>query len=259
MAACVPHCGPPEWVLHKLAWVCTHCGEVMFTRQEGEQYAQEYTAKFTPWSNTDTKAREALEDHHARMGSHALDSARYALMNSFQPRKNTQQSSNRHDWETPREFYDLCNEDFGPFDLDAAASDENHLCEQYYTEKDRSLQRLWTGKVWCNPPYGKDLAGFVIKAYQMALQSVADVLMLFPPRSDTDWWHQYVMKATAVYAVKGRISFCIDGVPHTQNTFPSVLVWFRRGRVGKGTPDFGAYCQRCGLDCRCDAIQPTLL
>lgn len=44
-------------------------------------------------------------------------------------------SSQRHDWETPQDFFDALNEEFG-FDLDAAASDNNAKCREFFDEED---------------------------------------------------------------------------------------------------------------------------
>ena len=177
-----------------------------------------------------------------------------------QRRRNTQQSSARHDWETPPAFFRVVQRVFGCFDLDAAASAENALCAMHFSAEDSGLHRPWgpmegrPARVWCNPPYGGDLGDFVGKAYAEAEAGRASTVMLFPPRSDAGWWHDFVMRAAGVYPVRGRIAFCQDGVAHDANTFPSVLVWFHPlhlGGEGTGGPQFRTFCQRCGLDCSC--------
>ena len=63
-------------------------------------------------------------------------------------------SSERHDWETPQDFFDALNDEFG-FDLDAAASAENAKCREFFDEEADGLSSDWGGRtVWCNPPYG---------------------------------------------------------------------------------------------------------
>jgi len=185
--------------------------------------------------------------------------------------RNTQQSSKHHSWETPREFFEVVERIFTMgrgFDLDAAASDENRLCERYFTAKDSALCQPWgpladgygAATVWCNPPYGKLLGEFVRKAWEEAEADRAEVVMLLPPRSDTAWWHEYVMRASGVYCVRGRISFCKGGEPCSQNTFPSVLVHFlpKSERGVDNCPDFRSWCQRCGPHCRCRDAQGLL-
>ena len=53
-------------------------------------------------------------------------------------------SSDKKNWETPQKFFDALNEEFH-FTLDAAASHENHKCENYYTEEQDGLVQDWGG------------------------------------------------------------------------------------------------------------------
>ena len=54
-------------------------------------------------------------------------------------------SSQKDDWTTPRELFDRLDAMLGPFDLDAASSNENALCEQHYTIEDDALRIPWGG------------------------------------------------------------------------------------------------------------------
>ena len=61
-------------------------------------------------------------------------------------------SSKSNEWETPKELFDKLNNEF-KFTLDAAASDQNHKCERYFTIEEDGLKQNWAGeRVWCNPP-----------------------------------------------------------------------------------------------------------
>ena len=53
-------------------------------------------------------------------------------------------TSDRSDWESPRDIYARLDK-FWKFDLDVAASDENHLCENYFTKEDDGLAQSWRG------------------------------------------------------------------------------------------------------------------
>jgi len=48
---------------------------------------------------------------------------------------------------------------------------------------------------------------------------------LIPSRTDTWWWHNYVMKADEIRFVKGRLHFNDRGPA----PFPSAVVIFRNG------------------------------
>ena len=55
-------------------------------------------------------------------------------------------SSASDEWETPQDLFDDMDAEFH-FTLDAAASDENHKCEKYYTIADDALNKPWGGGV----------------------------------------------------------------------------------------------------------------
>ena len=60
--------------------------------------------------------------------------------------KNTTQvmfSSKSNEWATPQSFFDKLDNLFGPFTLDAAASDDNYKVATYYTQADDSLSQDW--------------------------------------------------------------------------------------------------------------------
>lgn len=136
--------------------------------------------------------------------------------------------SKKHDWETPRHIYDKLHKEF-IFTLDAAASAKNAKCKKYFTLQDNALCQRWIGTVWCNPPYGRAIKDFVKKAYQESKMG-AIVVMLIPSRTDTAWWHDWVMMAHEIRLIRGRLKFG-DG-PSTA-PFPSAIVIFRPDSNGK--------------------------
>ena len=50
--------------------------------------------------------------------------------------------------------------------------------------------------------------------------------MLIPARTDTKYWHRYVMKASEIHFVKGRLKF---GDSSNSAPFPSAVVVFDGG------------------------------
>ena len=67
-------------------------------------------------------------------------------------------------WATPQDFFDKLNEEFH-FTLDVCAIPENAKCKKYYTPDINGLSQKWSGVCWCNPPYGREIANWVEKAY----------------------------------------------------------------------------------------------
>jgi len=133
-------------------------------------------------------------------------------------------SSKTPEYETPQDFFNRLDTEFH-FTLDAAATAQNAKCEHYYTVQDNALWQSWSGTVWCNPPYGNLIAKFVRKAYGAAQQG-ATVVMLIPSRTDTRYWHDYVMKAKEIRFVSGRLKF---GPQEGPAPFPSAVVIFEQG------------------------------
>lgn len=134
-------------------------------------------------------------------------------------------ASNKQDWGTPRDFFDRLDREFG-FTLDAAANEHNAKCERYFTAEDNALQQRWTGTVWLNPPYGREVGEWVRKAYEES-QQLATVVVLIPARTDTQYWHDYVMQAAEIRLVKGRLRF--EGAENSA-PFPSAVIVFRPGQ-----------------------------
>lgn len=132
-------------------------------------------------------------------------------------------SSQSGDWETPQAFFDKLNKGFG-FTLDPCASAGNAKCALYYTEDDDGLQQDWGGHhIFVNPPYGRRMGAWVQKAYSESRKHNTVVVMLIPARTDTKWWHDYVMKAKEVHLVRGRLKF---GSSASAAPFPSAVVVF---------------------------------
>lgn len=131
-------------------------------------------------------------------------------------------SSATNEWSTPQAIFDELDEEFG-FTLDPCATPENAKCAKFFTEADDGLAQDWTKDiVFMNPPYGREIGKWVKKAYESA-QGGATVVCLIPARTDTAYWHDYVMKADETRFIRGRLKF--GG--HTNSApFPSAIVIF---------------------------------
>lgn len=132
----------------------------------------------------------------------------------------------RQDWATPWRLFEMLDKEFH-FTLDVCADDSNAKCKEYFSRD--ALDRPWVpledGAVWCNPPYGRVIGKWVEKAYRETRQ-YGTVVMLLPARTDTQWFHEYVLKAGAeIRFLRGRLNF--DDTKRAAAPFPSMLVIFR--------------------------------
>ena len=133
-------------------------------------------------------------------------------------------SSKTGEWSTPQDFFDKLNWRFGPFDLDPCANAANTKCTAFFSEDDDGLQKDWGGHTaFVNPPYGRGLDKWIAKGYQESLKENTKVVMLVPARTDTKYWHKYVMLASELYFVKGRLKF---GDSQNSAPFPSAVIVF---------------------------------
>ncbi len=85
------------------------------------------------------------------------------------------------------------------------------------------LDRKWGSFTFCNPPYGRFITKWLRKGYEESLKRKT-IVFLIPSRTDTQWWHEYVMKADEIRFIRGRLKF--SGSKNSA-PFPSAIVIFR--------------------------------
>lgn len=134
-------------------------------------------------------------------------------------------SSASVEWATPRTLFEMLDREFR-FTLDVCATAENSQCVEYFPE--HGLQRAWVplkdGPVWCNPPYGRGIGNWVEKAYRET-RTYGIVVMLLPARTDTQWFHDYCLKASEIRFLRGRL--CFNDSRTKRAPFPSMIVIFK--------------------------------
>lgn len=115
-------------------------------------------------------------------------------------------------WETPPYFFNLLQRDLRiRFTVDVAAGGSNYLCTKYYTDLIDGLQQDWKGETaFCNPPFS-NLKEWVKKCYEESRKPDTIVVLLCPSRTDTQYWHNYVMKAEGLMFCIGRVNFLLNG------------------------------------------------
>jgi phage N-6-adenine-methyltransferase len=131
-------------------------------------------------------------------------------------------------WRTPQWLFDELDAEFG-FGLDVCATGSDAKCSVFYTPEQDGLKQEWRGVCWCNPPFGRGIGEWVKKAYGSSRDGSV-VVCLLPVRSDTEWWHRWVMQASEIRFVRGRVHFDMpEGVTMRGHNcpFPSAIVVFR--------------------------------
>ncbi|WP_244110570.1 phage N-6-adenine-methyltransferase [Burkholderia cenocepacia] len=110
------------------------------------------------------------------------------------------------EWLTPPEWIQA----LGPFELDPCAPIVRpwNTARIHFTVEDNGLAREWLGRVWCNPPFGREASKW--------LKRMADHnngIALIPARTETAMFYESVWsRADSVCFVRGRPHFhYVDG------------------------------------------------
>lgn len=147
-------------------------------------------------------------------------------------------------WQTPRDFFEALDREFG-FSIDICALPETAMLPRYCCPPTGAEYHiLWPGtafidglshdcryeRAWCNPPYSMLKTWFAFASEQS--RRGAFFVCLVPSRTDTKAWHRYVWNkelhkprpGVEVRFVEGRLKFggCENSAP-----FPSAVVIFR--------------------------------
>jgi site-specific DNA-methyltransferase (adenine-specific) len=114
-------------------------------------------------------------------------------------------------WRTPKNVIKLLTNEFGPL-FDPCPVDPSF----------DGLKIDWKLRNYMNPPYGRKIGDWIKKGYEESLKGNL-VIMLLPSRTDTAWFHDYVLKANEIRFIRGRLCFNDEGNPAP---FPSMIVIF---------------------------------
>lgn len=121
-------------------------------------------------------------------------------------------NSGNNEWYTPKEYVDAARKCMGGIDLDPASTkDANEVvrARKFYSEKDNGLAQNWSGRVWMNPPYGKEIIGKFCDKLVESVKSgaITQAVVLVNNATETMWWQSMASIAAAVCFVRGRIRF----------------------------------------------------
>lgn len=133
-------------------------------------------------------------------------------------------TSTSHDWNTPEDILDLVRA-VGPIGLDPCSNDRSTVNAGLAWDKGHDgLKRPWSGRglVFVNPPYGKEIGGWMAKCCEEAAHGI-EIVALVPARTDARWFQDYGFTAQRICFWRGRICF-VGGA--SSAPFPSaVLYW----------------------------------
>ena len=127
----------------------------------------------------------------------------------------------KQDYETPQELFDKLDKEF-KFTIDVCANSMNNKITPFYDKYDDGLIKPWFNDIcWLNPPFG-ETKKWLKKAYE-EMKRGSVVVALIQNDCSTNYWKDYVMKASEIRFVNQRVKF--DGSPPR---FSNVIVIFKR-------------------------------
>ena len=135
-----------------------------------------------------------------------------------------------HNWGTPEWLVDVVHDVMGRIDLDPASTDEHNervKAGLYYTKEMDGLTRQWSGKVWCNPPYGRgELLAFTTKWKEHCLD-IEETMWIMNAVTDTRAGQMAIRLSDLIFLPNRRVQF-IDprpGRPRISPTLPQMILW----------------------------------
>jgi len=145
-------------------------------------------------------------------------------------------------WLTPPSIL----EKLGEFDLDPCTPEVMpwETAKKRYTKNDDGLIQPWYGRVWMNPPFGKEAAKWLEK-----LSNHGNGIALVPARTETKMFFDYVWgKADAVCFIKSRPHFhYVDGMraPFNSGAPICLIAYGNKNRLVLETSNLG-FVVGCG-------------
>jgi hypothetical protein len=176
----------------------------------------------------DTQLDEALEDETKPIcpecgqvydGEHCPD---------CKPKENgmtVHYSSESNEWYTPQYIIDLVLKALDKIDIDPCSNPQKSTpAKIHYTQTDNGLLFPWNGRIYMNPPYGREIDVWVeYLCSQWEIGNITEAIALTPARTDTQWFKR--LRNFPKCFVSGRLKF--SGYDNSA-PFPSMITYLGR-------------------------------
>ena len=147
-------------------------------------------------------------------------------------------SSETPEWYTPPEIIERTQKAIGNIDLDPCSPEEQSIpATHVFTKEQDGLRFDWYGKVYMNPPYGREISAWVEKLVsEYESGRTKEAIALVPARVDTDWFRLF--RNCAICFIDGRLKF--SGAENSA-PFPSAAAYLGKNiaRFAKSFGDMG--------------------
>lgn len=236
-------------LLHSMKYA-VECGLALIGKKTSMQHGE-----WLPWlkENADALGMNIISTPQRLMklaGNSALtqnldESTAVAISRNLWGNKDSElvQQSLSNDHYTPKQYIDAARLVMGSIDLDpASCAEANRIvgAERFYTAEDDGLQKDWSGRVWLNPPYGRNVGAFVGKFVDEygAGRIECGIILVNAHCTDTDWFQ--ALWGGLLCFTDHRINFYGDDA-RSGSTHGSVFVYFgsEERKFGDTFSEFG--------------------
>lgn len=136
------------------------------------------------------------------------------------------------EWYTPKRYIEMARDVLGNIDLDPASNDVAQQwikASQYFNAAEDGLKQSWHGRIWCNPPYGRQVHKWLEKGLDSYQQKTIDCAIFLLNRTGAAWYKTLIKRVTAICEVKKRISFVdASGTPQPSPRYYNDFIYLGR-------------------------------
>jgi hypothetical protein len=164
--------------------------------------------------NTQATAQLTIDEALALLASPKVERDAHALR--------VMGSSESSEWYTPAPIVERVVATLGEVDLDPSWHPESLVrASSAYTVADDGLAQRWSGRVYLNPPYGREIDAWIEKLVaEYEAGTVTEAIALVPARVDTEWFRRLDQFPRCF--VYGRLKYANSSNP---TPFPSAIVY----------------------------------
>lgn len=175
-------------------------------------FAETYTPPNAPMEATEIQAREAGTNRTYLRKARKLDNDQLREVidgKAALTKAHVANNSGENEWYTPEPILEAARAVLGAFDLDPASSElanKTVKAKRFFNAEQNGLEQEWTGRVWMNPPYAKDLIGRFADKLVASLDKI-EAITLTNNSTDTQWFQAMASKSSAICLLSRRVKF----------------------------------------------------
>lgn len=136
--------------------------------------------------------------------------------------------SKSFEWWTPEKYIDAIHKTMGGIDLDPASCEEANKtvkAKKYYDIQDNGLLKIWEGRIFLNPPYGKTAMEFIEKFFNDYESTFNEGIILVNSNSTETDWFQPLFEGIICF-VDHRIKFIYPEIEKSIPTHGNCFIYF---------------------------------